>query len=107
MNYIMWRLAATRVGALSVRFRDVRQKVYEVFYGIPETPPRYRTCVGVVNGAMVFASGRLYVDKHFSGDSKANVRSYDVMFVSRVNKKWTKVILHHCAIQVTAVSGTI
>ncbi|XP_072047168.1 membrane metallo-endopeptidase-like 1 [Amphiura filiformis] len=72
-NYIMWRLASSRISYLSQRFRDEQVKIREVFYGIPSKPPRYRTCVSVVNGALMFATGRMYVREHFPGESKANV----------------------------------
>ena len=41
--------------------------------GIKEQPPRWKTCVGVVDGNLGEALGQLYVRKAFGGESKARM----------------------------------
>ena len=63
-----------KVHSLSKDFRDARREYYGKVYGISSEPARWQTCVYVVDGSMIFATGRMYVEEEFTGDSKANVR---------------------------------
>ncbi len=43
--------------------------------GIKEQPPRWKTCVGAVDGNLGEALGQLYVEKAFGADSKARMKA--------------------------------
>ncbi|XP_072047746.1 membrane metallo-endopeptidase-like 1 [Amphiura filiformis] len=72
-NYLIWRITMNRISNLSQRFRDAQQVYYNVLRGTNSVSARWRDCVDYVNGALKMASGRMYVEDNFAGDSKQNM----------------------------------
>ncbi|XP_072047744.1 neprilysin-like [Amphiura filiformis] len=72
-NYLIWRITMNRISSLSQRYRDAQQVYYNVLYGTSSVSARWRDCVDYVNGALEMASGRMYVEENFAGDSKENM----------------------------------
>ena len=63
-----------RVLYLSAEFTDAYYDYYRKVLGASQ-PERWRKCVETVNQRMKFATGRMYVEEKFAGDSKTNVRN--------------------------------
>ncbi|XP_072047026.1 neprilysin-like [Amphiura filiformis] len=70
-NYLIWRITMDSISGLSQRFRDAQQVYYNVLGGTSSVSARWRDCVDY--GALEMASGRMYVEENFAGDSKENM----------------------------------
>ena len=79
-NYLIWMVVMGKVSSLSKEFRDARSEYYSKVYGATSEPARWRTCVSFAGGSMIFATGRMYVEKEFAGDSKTNVRIIIILY---------------------------
>ncbi|XP_076451514.1 neprilysin-4-like [Babylonia areolata] len=73
MNYCMWRIVYPLVGLLSKPFRDTKRQFSQALNGAARSPERWKECVTITDSKFPHASGRLYVDHHFSHHAKAKV----------------------------------
>ncbi|NMD54701.1 MULTISPECIES: M13 family metallopeptidase [Tsukamurella] len=55
---------------LPAAFRDADFQLAKVLQGVERQPERWKDAIGLLNGGLGEALGRLYVDKHFAGDAK-------------------------------------
>ncbi|KAL2085856.1 hypothetical protein ACEWY4_019176 [Coilia grayii] len=69
-NYIMWRAVLSRVSTLSRRFLYRYLDFERVVSGTTSLTPRWDKCVNYVENTLIYATGRLFVDKHFQEDKK-------------------------------------
>lgn len=76
-NYMIWRITKLRVMNLSKRFQAPNDEFRAVMFGVGADDARWRLCVDGINGAMDFATGKMYVKENFAGESKNNVRYTD------------------------------
>ncbi|XP_072047754.1 membrane metallo-endopeptidase-like 1 [Amphiura filiformis] len=72
-NYMMWSISAVTISSLSRQFLDARQDFHKVLSGSNAETPRWSECVGTTNGYLAFATGRMYIEEQFTGDSKKNI----------------------------------
>jgi len=70
-NYIMWRVAASKMGYLTEEAEKIGLKYAKKLTGQSEKPPRWKKCVGAATGALSQAVGSLYVSKYFDEKSKS------------------------------------
>lgn len=74
--YMKWKLINGTAEYLSSDFVNEDFDFSERFMsGIKEQQPRWRKSLGLVNGTMAEALGKLYVDKTFSPEAKAKVNT--------------------------------
>ncbi|KAF4075624.1 hypothetical protein AMELA_G00220960 [Ameiurus melas] len=69
-NYVVWRSILSRVTTLSRRFLYRYLDFARVTTGTTSLTPRWDKCVNYVESALMYATGRLFVDKHFHEDKK-------------------------------------
>ncbi|XP_062841848.1 phosphate-regulating neutral endopeptidase PHEX [Trichomycterus rosablanca] len=69
-NYVVWRSILSRVTTLSRRFLYRYLDFARVTTGTTSLAPRWDKCVNYVEGTLMYATGRLFVDKHFQEDKK-------------------------------------
>ncbi|XP_063063489.1 phosphate-regulating neutral endopeptidase PHEX [Engraulis encrasicolus] len=69
-NYVMWRAVLSRVSTLSRRFLYRYLDFERVISGTTSLTPRWDKCVNYVENTLIYATGRLFVDKHFQEDKK-------------------------------------
>jgi putative endopeptidase len=73
-SYARWRVLNASAPRLAARFEQENFDFFSRYLrGIKEQPPRWKTCVGVVDGSLGEALGQLYVRKAFGADSKARM----------------------------------
>ncbi|XP_033097891.1 neprilysin-1-like [Anneissia japonica] len=72
VNYFIWRLTMNFISKLGERFRYANQQYLKVLYGRSSEEPRFRFCAESINNKLMFVVGRMYIDKKFTADSKAN-----------------------------------
>ena len=70
-NYLMWRVAISSVDYLSDSLKNLQHEFNKVLTGTEARVPSWKECVDVVLDNYPHALGALYVQKHFSGESKA------------------------------------
>ncbi|XP_012675655.2 phosphate-regulating neutral endopeptidase PHEX [Clupea harengus] len=70
VNYVMWRTVLSRVSTLSRRFLYRYLDFERVISGTTSLTPRWDKCVNYVENTLIYATGRLFVDKHFQEDKK-------------------------------------
>ncbi|XP_077548707.1 neprilysin-1-like isoform X2 [Haemaphysalis longicornis] len=76
-NFMGWRTVLSLAGFASQEFRNVSLELKKLAYGIKEEPPRWETCIGVLEKYMKELVGRVYVEKRFSSVAKSD--GYDWM----------------------------
>ncbi len=73
-QYLRWRVLDDLANFLN---EDFSRRMFEfygrTFAGAREMKPRWRRVLGTVNGMMDEALGKLYVERHFSGDAKRKI----------------------------------
>ncbi|MBN3299200.1 PHEX endopeptidase, partial [Amia calva] len=69
-NYIIWTKVYSRIMTLSRRFLYRYLDFVRVTAGTTSLPPRWDKCVNYVENSLIYASGRMFVDKHFQEDKK-------------------------------------
>ncbi|XP_053084068.1 phosphate-regulating neutral endopeptidase PHEX isoform X2 [Pangasianodon hypophthalmus] len=69
-NYVVWRSILSRVTTLSRRFLYKYLDFARVTTGATSLTPRWDKCVNYVESTLMYATGRLFVDKHFQEDKK-------------------------------------
>ncbi|XP_060756800.1 phosphate-regulating neutral endopeptidase PHEX isoform X2 [Neoarius graeffei] len=69
-NYVVWRSILSRVTTLSRRFLYRYLDFARVTTGTTSLMPRWDKCVNYVESTLMYATGRLFVDKHFQEDKK-------------------------------------
>ena len=73
-EYFRWHLLSAYARFLDKRFVDERFAFYgTILSGVPENRPRWQRGVGVVNGSIGEALGRVYVAEYFPPQSKARM----------------------------------
>jgi putative endopeptidase len=71
-SYARWRVLNASAVALASAFEQEHFDFFERYLrGIKEQPPRWKTCVAVVDDGLGEALGQLYVRQAFGGESKA------------------------------------
>ncbi|XP_052789868.1 endothelin-converting enzyme homolog isoform X2 [Mya arenaria] len=73
-NYLVWHAVESLMGYLPKPFQDASLKLEKVENGVKELPPRWKRCLTKVTSALGFATGALYVQKHFKSSSKQDVQ---------------------------------
>ena len=75
-NYFKWHALAAAAPYLSKAFVDERFAFAgTVLRGIPQNRPRWKRGVGLLDGSMGEALGRLYVEKYFPPQNKARMQA--------------------------------
>src|SRR6202040_4447748 len=70
-EYFKWRVLSASAPYLSKAFVDERFAFTGgVLRGIPENQPRWKRAIGLLDGSMGGALGKLYVGKYFSPQHK-------------------------------------
>ncbi|XP_016385488.1 metalloendopeptidase homolog PEX-like, partial [Sinocyclocheilus rhinocerous] len=69
-NYVLWRSVFSRITTLSRRFLYRYLDFARVTTGTTSLTPRWDKCVNYVENTLIYATGRLFVDKHFQEDKK-------------------------------------
>jgi putative endopeptidase len=73
-TYARWRLLDAAAPGLASPFEQENFDFFSRYLrGIKEQPPRWKTCVGMVDSNLGEALGQLYVRKAFGADSKARM----------------------------------
>ncbi|XP_012944252.1 endothelin-converting enzyme 2 [Aplysia californica] len=74
-NYMMWNFVISLLGYLPESFSRASLILARTESGLSELPPRWESCLSRTELALGFASSALYVQDHFSPDSKKKVTS--------------------------------
>ena len=75
-SYFKWHALAAAAPYLSKAFVDERFAFTgTVLRGIPENRPRWKRGVGLLDGSMGEALGKLYVEKYFPPQNKARMEA--------------------------------
>ncbi|XP_051970428.1 phosphate-regulating neutral endopeptidase PHEX-like [Xyrauchen texanus] len=69
-NYVIWRSVFSRITTMSRRFLYRFLDFARVTTGTTSLTPRWDKCVNYVENTLIYATGRLFVDKHFQEDKK-------------------------------------
>ncbi|XP_043928223.1 phosphate-regulating neutral endopeptidase PHEX [Protopterus annectens] len=69
-NYITWRMVHSRIFHLSRRFLYRHLDFARIITGTNSLADRWDKCVNLVESALPYASGRLFVDAYFQEDKK-------------------------------------
>ncbi|MFT7812528.1 phosphate-regulating neutral endopeptidase isoform X1 [Arapaima gigas] len=69
-NYLVWRAVFSRISSLSRRFLYRYLDFSRVTTGTTSLTPRWDKCVNYVENTLMYASGRMFVDRHFQEDKK-------------------------------------
>ncbi|XP_056869200.1 phosphate-regulating neutral endopeptidase PHEX [Takifugu flavidus] len=69
-NYVQWRTVFSRITTLSRRFLYRYLDFARVTTGTTSLTPRWDKCVNYVENSLAYATGRIFVDKHFQEDKK-------------------------------------
>ncbi len=69
-DYYLWKYVAQAAPYLSDKFTDTAFEFSKVKSGVQQQRPRWKRALGVPDGYMGKAIGRLYVEKHFPETSK-------------------------------------
>ena len=73
-SYARWQVLNAAAPGLATPFEQENFDFFSRYLrGIKEQPPRWKTCVGVVDANLGEALGQLYVRKAFGADSKARM----------------------------------
>lgn len=75
-TYLMWGLINSVTDILSEPFREADRKFNLATQGGDPSAkqPRWETCLGKVNAFFGKVTGRMFVDSHFQGRSKSQVK---------------------------------
>lgn len=71
-NYVVWRSILSRVTTLSRRFLYRYLDFARVTTGTTSLTPRWDKCVNYVESTLMYATGRVFVEKHFQEDKKTH-----------------------------------
>ena len=69
-DFYLWKYVAQAAPYLSDKFTDTSFEFSKVMSGVQQQRPRWKRALGVPDGYMGEAIGRLYVEKHFPETSK-------------------------------------
>ncbi|XP_034021854.1 phosphate-regulating neutral endopeptidase PHEX isoform X2 [Thalassophryne amazonica] len=69
-NYVQWRTVFSRITTLSRRFLYRYLDYARVITGMTSLTPRWDKCVNFIENTITYATGRLFVNKHFQEDKK-------------------------------------
>ncbi|XP_048868278.1 phosphate-regulating neutral endopeptidase PHEX isoform X2 [Brienomyrus brachyistius] len=69
-NYVVWRAVLARMTMLSRRFLYRYLDFARVTTGTTSLTPRWDKCVNYVENTLIYAIGRLFVERHFQEDKK-------------------------------------
>lgn len=69
-SYLHWQVIDGYGGYLSKAYRDAIFDFSKTLSGVTQQKPRWKTCAGKADSALGFATGKIFVDKKFKGDSK-------------------------------------
>jgi membrane metallo-endopeptidase-like protein 1 len=69
-NYILWRYTGAWTFQLDERFDDIQQDFLKDFVGKQSKSPRWKECNGAVGSRMSYASGAMYVRRHFKKEDR-------------------------------------
>ncbi|MFA6302090.1 MAG: M13 family metallopeptidase [Legionella sp.] len=72
-TYLRWHVLDDYASFLSKPFVDQNFKMVSALSGTEKILPRWKRVIGVENGALGFAIGKMYVDKYFSPKAKQEV----------------------------------
>jgi predicted metalloendopeptidase len=73
-SYVRWHVLNAAAAGLAAPFEQEHFDFFSRYLrGIKEQPPRWKTCVGVVDANLGEALGQLYVRKAFGAESKARM----------------------------------
>ncbi|XP_071109353.1 neprilysin-1-like [Haliotis cracherodii] len=72
-NYVVWRFMRKQVTALPQVFQTYEKEFKEVVIGVTSLPPRWHSCLQVVDSFMPYVVGRMFVQEHFLPTSKNDV----------------------------------
>ncbi len=92
--YLRWHITRRKAPRLSRAFREENFNFYSKYLrGVEQMPPRWKTCVGRVDDDLGEALGKVYVDRAFSPQLKADAldmvkRIQAVMAVRIQNLQW-------------------
>jgi putative endopeptidase len=74
-TYLTWHVISTRAPVLSEPFvKEDFEFFSKILLGTPEMQPRWKRGVGMVEGALGFAVGKLYVEKFFPPEAKEKMK---------------------------------
>ncbi|TPX52421.1 hypothetical protein SeMB42_g01407, partial [Synchytrium endobioticum] len=86
-NYMIWHLVKRYSTYLASDLRSPVKKINAQLSGTNVDPPRYETCLKIVDGVSGMAAGKYFVKKAFGGDSKQAVeRGIDNVKQSMINR---------------------
>lgn len=74
-TYCRFRILASTASLLSKDFRDVTMNFQKAFYGISSTMDEEEIAFNLLNSVMSDYLGRIYVERYFSAEAKADVES--------------------------------
>lgn len=69
-NYVIWRILKMMSGALPSSVREAYGTYREALIGSAVQPPRWKTCVGVVNSQVGLAVGKPFLEETFDSQAK-------------------------------------
>jgi putative endopeptidase len=70
-TYLRWGLVNVRAGQLPKAFVDEDFEFYQHYLrGVPQAPPRWKTCVSLVDEQLGEALGREFVERNFPPDAR-------------------------------------
>ncbi|KAI1710050.1 peptidase family m13 domain-containing protein [Ditylenchus destructor] len=69
-DYIIWRYTSAWSFQLDERFDDVQQSFLKSFIGKQTKSPRWKDCIAAAGSRLSYASGAMYVRKHFNKDDR-------------------------------------
>lgn len=87
-SYLRWGLLNTRAELLSKAFRDQHFDFYSAYLeGIAEQPPRWRTCVSLVDDQLGEALGREFVERNFPPQLREQARDMSLRIQQVMGKR--------------------
>ncbi|KAI1699239.1 peptidase family m13 domain-containing protein [Ditylenchus destructor] len=69
-DYIIWRYTSAWSFQLDERFDDVQQSFLKSFIGKQSKSPRWKDCIAAAGSRLSYASGAMYVRKHFNKEDR-------------------------------------
>ncbi len=70
---LIWKFVREKIGLLTKKFKNMKLDYDRAVKGTNELPSSTLTCSNSIIESMEYTIGRVYVDKHFNGNSKQPV----------------------------------
>ncbi|MBI5078953.1 M13 family metallopeptidase [Candidatus Saganbacteria bacterium] len=87
-TYLLWQLIASMSPCLNRDFVNAHFEFYQkTFLGLASLPPRWKRMVGIVNGLLGEAVGKIYVKEHFPPSSKKKMLELTRSLVRATGKR--------------------